>query len=109
MDGSKDWWTGHSLEEALTGSESKLQRLARQAVNTPNSGLTRRPNFFLNNQSASQIYSTLGLVQDLVVADYAFGLHQVALLNPPESIQDLEAALQAAWWRSNVGKMSSQV
>jgi hypothetical protein len=68
------------------------------------SPVIHRPSFYLNNASAVGISPSIELASSLVSVDTSFGVHQIALLNSPTSIQDVEAALQGAWWASNVGQ-----
>lgn len=62
-----------------------------------------RPSFNINPQSDPQVFNTLRLVSTLQAVDASFGVHKIAVLNPPKTIQELEAALQVAWLNSNSG------
>ena len=94
---SSDFDGVDTLEQAT--SQREKRQLPANAT-----GSAHRPTFYLNNASTPGLPATLELVNSLVPLDASFGIHQIALLNSPQSIQDVEAALQAAWWASNTGQ-----
>ncbi|XP_055332569.1 uncharacterized protein LOC129584436 isoform X2 [Paramacrobiotus metropolitanus] len=60
-----------------------------------------RPLFNINAQTDPQIFSSMQLINMVSPVDGALGVHKVAIMNAPKSIQDLEAVLQTAWWNAN--------
>ncbi|OQV25873.1 hypothetical protein BV898_00022 [Hypsibius exemplaris] len=80
---------------------SDLRVKRQSAATTTPQALAHRPTFFLNNVSSPGLSATLELISSLVPLDSSFGIHQIALLNSPASIQDVEEALHATWWASN--------